>query len=73
MKIEFVSEEDIAKLKPEKKAENLEIPIPKISISIILPVIIIGAFLFNQLLMWRMNSSGFLSKLFNINITVTKK
>lgn len=80
----FISEEDISKLKGSK-----QVSIPEISfitsskntdsqalmqkLSVILLVIIIGAFLFNQFLMWRMNSSGFLSKLFNINITVTKK
>lgn len=42
-------------------------------LSKILLAIIIGGFLFNQVLMWRMNSSNFLSKLFNINITITKK
>lgn len=50
-------------------------------LSKILLAIIIGGFLFNQVLMWRMNSSNFLreqvlsfgKKLFNINITITKK
>lgn len=42
-------------------------------LSKILLAIIVGGFLFNQVLMWRMNSSNFLSKLFNINITITKK
>lgn len=42
-------------------------------VSLILFVIIIGAFLLNQFLMWRMNSFGILNKLLNINITVTKR
>lgn len=71
--LEFITEEEMVKFKRENKAENLEIPIPKISLKKILLIIIVAGFLFNQVLMWRMNSSNFLSKLFNINITITKK
>ncbi|HCE30975.1 hypothetical protein A2778_05515 [Candidatus Daviesbacteria bacterium RIFCSPHIGHO2_01_FULL_40_24] len=80
----FISEEEISKLKISKQAPVTQIIFPislkntdsqalMKKLSVILLIVIIGAFLFNQFLMWRMNSSGFLSKLFNINITVTKK
>ena len=42
-------------------------------ISVILLAVIIGGFLLNQFLMWKMDSSGILSKLLNISIIFTKK
>lgn len=78
----FISEEEISKLKTTNQASNHDISFPRVSrnmglqvslLTKILLAVIIGGFLFNQVLMWRMNSSNFLSKLFNINITITKK
>ncbi len=80
----FISEQELSKLKISKQAPTSQIQfqtLPKYTgsqalmkkLSVILLIVIIGAFLFNQFLMWRMNSSSFLSKLFNINITITKK
>ena len=51
-----------------------KISLPKISISVILLIIIIGGFLLNQLLMWRLFSFGSLEKLLpTITINITKK
>lgn len=78
----FISEEEISKLNDPDQVPTHRVLLPgtfknlnlRLSLlSKILLAIIIGGFLFNQVLMWRMNSSNFLSKLFNINITITKK
>ncbi len=69
----FISEEAISKLRTSNQLSTPKISFPKISISVILLIIIIGGFLFNQFLMWRMNSSGILGKLFSISINITKK
>ena len=51
-----------------------KISLPKISISVILLAIIIGGFLLNQLLMWRLISSGRLKNVLPaISINITKK
>lgn len=80
----LISEEEVSKLRISNQVSTPKISFPEKSknisyqpltkkLSLMLLVIIIGAFLFNQFLIWRMNSSNFLSKLFNINITITKK
>ncbi|MBI2314500.1 hypothetical protein HYU93_00350 [Candidatus Daviesbacteria bacterium] len=80
----LISEEEISKLKIPEQVPTTQIQfqtLPKDTgpqalmkkLSVILLIVIIGAFIFNQFLMWRMNSDNFLSKLFNINITITKK
>ena len=80
----FISEDEVSKLRISKQESTPKISFPANSknidsqalikkVSMILIAIIIGGFLLNQFLMWRMNSSGILSKLFNINITFTKK
>ena len=50
-----------------------KISLPKISISVILLIIIIGGFLFNQFLMWKMDSPGSINNLLPISISITKK
>ncbi|MCL4417107.1 MAG: hypothetical protein M1268_02870 [Patescibacteria group bacterium] len=69
----FISDEEISKLKVSKQVPTAKISYPKISISAILLAIIIGGFLFNQFLMWKMSSSGTLNKPFSISINITKK
>lgn len=86
----FISEEEISKLKDPDQTSAHKIQLPETFrnvnlrfslLSKILLAVIIGGFLFNQVLLWRMNSSNFLreqvlslgKKLFNINITITKK
>lgn len=78
----LISEEEMSKIKGPDQTSTHKILLPgtfryvnlRFSLlSKIFLAIIIGGFLFNQVLMWRMNSSNFLSKLFNINITITKK
>ncbi len=78
----FISEEELSKLTTSK-----QLPVIKVSFyaspknSILLLVIIIGGFLFNQFLMWRMGSFGILNKqiisfgknLSPISIELTKK
>src|SRR3972149_8639890 len=82
--LRFISEEEISKPKISKQVPVTEISFPTSSkntdsqalikkISAILLAIIIGAFLFNQFLIWRMSSSGILGKLFSISINITKK
>jgi len=71
-----VSTHEISLLKISKNMNKFFLP--KIGsqaslLSKILLAIIIGGFLFNQFLMWRMDSSGIISKLLNISITFTKK
>ena len=69
----FISDEEISKLKTSNQVSSAKIPFPKISISVIFLVIIIGGFLFNQFLMWKMDSSSILNKLFSISISITRK
>lgn len=69
----FVSDEEISKLKALSPAPVAKAPFPKISATVILLVIIMGGFLFNQFLMWRMSSSGILNKLLNLTISITRK
>lgn len=69
----FISDREIQRLKATQQLSTLQITLPKIPISVILLIIIIGGFLLNQYLMWRMGSSGILSKLFSITINITKK
>ena len=74
----FISEEEMSKLKVAGQVSAHEVSLPKIGsqaslLSKIRLAIIIGGFLFNQFLMWRMDSSGIISKLLNISITFTKK
>lgn len=47
--------------------------VPKFTPQSLLFTIIIGGFLFNQFLMWKMSSSGTLNKLFSISISITRK
>lgn len=42
-------------------------------LTVVLFIIIIVGFLFNQFLMWKMGSSGILNKLFSISINITRK
>jgi len=65
-------------LSPLRFPKDIVIPTPKISfpkipIKVILLAIIIGAFLFNQFLMWKTGSFDILSKLFSISVNITKK
>lgn len=78
----FVSEEAISRLKVSNQASNGRISFPRISrgikpqspsISMMLLVIIIGGFLFNQFLLWKMDSPGSISNLLPISISITKK
>ncbi|HAZ29830.1 TPA: hypothetical protein DCY43_03775 [candidate division WWE3 bacterium] len=78
----FISEEELSKLNTSKELPDIKVPFyasPKNNA--LLLGIIIGGFLFNQFLMWRMGSSGILNgqvisfgkKLFPISIELTKK
>lgn len=75
----FISEEEIAKLRSSNKVTTYKISFQKTSqlllkkISLVLLVVIVGVFLLNQFLLWKINSPGFWSKLFDINITLTRK
>lgn len=69
----FISDREISKLKSTNQVSTIKIPFPKVSISMVLLIIIIGGFLLNQFLMWRMGSSGVLNKLFSISINITRK
>lgn len=68
----FISEEEISKLAALEQINSLKISFPKISISVILLTVIIGGFLLNQILMWKMNSSYF-TKPFSISVNITRK
>lgn len=69
----FISDEELSKLRASHQIPTSKISFPRISITVILLVIIIGGFLFNQFLMWRMGSTGILGKLFSVSINITKK
>lgn len=69
----FISDEEVSKLRISSKVPDTILSFPKISVNVILLAIIIGGFLFNQFLMWRVDSSGSLNKLFSISINITKK
>lgn len=74
MKIKFklITEEELAKLRPEKKAEYFKLVIPKLPFKKIFIALIILGFILNQLLMWRAGLFNF-RKFLNINIEVNKK
>lgn len=69
----FISDREISRLRATNQLSTIKISFPKISISVVLLIIIIGGFLLNQFLTWRMDSSGILGKLFSISINITKK
>lgn len=73
IQLNWISEKELAGLQPQKKADNLEIPVPKIEAKKLLILIIVAGFLINQFLLWRMDYFSFVNKLFNINISVNKK
>jgi len=68
----FISEEEISKLNISSQASTAKISLPKISISLVLLIMIIGGFLLNQFLMWKLNSSN-QNMPFTINVSITKK
>lgn len=73
---QFIPEKELSvqQIAQPKKAKTITLKASSLKkISLTLFVIIIGAFLFNQFLMWRTNSFSFLDKLLNINITINKK
>lgn len=67
----FISEEEISKLRASNQISTNRISFPKISISAILLVVIIGGFLLNQFLVG--GSAGIFGKLFSISINITRK
>lgn len=69
----YISEREVAKLQTVEKNSTLEVPVPKISLIKALLIIIIGGFILNQLLIIKLSSTGIFGKLFNINISITKK
>lgn len=80
----FISEEEIPEPEVSTHAPTVEISLSESSentvssplvrkIGSILLAIIIGGFLLNQYLMWKLNSAGFSDKPFDINISVSKK
>jgi len=68
----FISEEEIAKIEAPNRTRPAKKSFPKITASLILLIIIIGGFLFNQFLTWKLNSSS-QNKQFTINISISKK
>lgn len=80
----FISEEEIPEPEVSKLFPVVEVLFPADSkdtvpsplfkkIGSILLAIIIGGFLLNQFLMWKLNSSGSSDKPFDISISVSKK
>lgn len=78
----FISEEEISRLRDSGHVSNDKISFPKKSrgtsqqslpISMMLLIIIIGGFLFNQILLWKMDSPGSISNLLPVNISIIKK
>lgn len=78
----FVSEEAISRLKATSQVSTSKISFPEISkcinprspsISMMFLIIIIVGFLFNQFLLWRMDSPGSIRNLLPISISITKK
>jgi len=68
----FMSEDEISKIKTPTKSSFTKKSFPKITVSLILLIIIIAGFLFNQFQMWKLNLSN-QNKQFTINISITKK
>ncbi len=68
----FISEQEISRLKVSNQPSDAKISLPRISVSLILLIIIIAGFLFNQFQMWKLNLSS-QNKQFTINISITKK
>lgn len=79
----FISEEAISRLQVSKQISTYRTTYPVFKnvdsqtllkkLSVILLIIIIAGFLFNQFLMWKMGSSGIIDKLFSISINITRK
>ncbi len=69
----FISDKEISKLSVSKQISTAGVSPRASFVTMVLLVVIIGGFLFNQFLMWRMGSSGNLNKLFSISINITKK
>ena len=69
----FITDEEISELRAANQISTAHVSFPNISISVILLIVIIGGFLFNQFLMWKTGSPGILGKLFSVSISITKK
>lgn len=80
----LISEEEISRLQVPNQRLTNQILFPRTvknicsqiiakKLSVILLIIIVAGFLFNQFLMWKMGSSGILNKLFSISINITRK
>lgn len=69
----FISDEELSKLVASNQLLTTKTFFPKISISMILLIIIILSFLFNQFFMWKTGTSSGLNKLFSINVNITRK
>jgi len=80
----FISEEEMPEPEVSRRAPVVEVMFPTVSkdtvsspmlkkIGSILLAIIIGGFLLNQFLMWKLNSAGSSGKPFDISISVSKK
>lgn len=69
----FITDEEVSELKGFSPDSTVQISIPKISITAVLLVIIIGGFFINQFLMWKTGSSGGGTKPFSISINISEK
>lgn len=69
----FVSEEEIPKYIKIEQVSITKTETPKVSAKTILFILVIGAFVLNQILIWKTILPGNFSKPFSVSINITKK